>query len=66
MAASGANPLAHYENFGWKEGRDPSSWFDTLGYLAHNPDVVGWNPLDHYLQAGVFEGRTPVNDGHWG
>jgi hypothetical protein len=45
------NPLAHYEQFGWKEGRDPSAHFDTTGYLAANPDVAaaGVNPLDHYL-----------------
>jgi hypothetical protein len=65
VAASGADPLMHYEQYGWKEGRDPSAHFDTLGYLAANPDVAGWNPLDHYLLNGIYEGRTIVNDGHW-
>ena len=40
VAASGTNPLDHYDQFGWKEGRDPSVHFDTLGYLAANPDVA--------------------------
>jgi len=31
------NPLQHYEQFGFKEGRDPSANFDTLGYLAATP-----------------------------
>jgi serralysin len=53
--------------FGWKEGRDPSADFDTLGYLAANPDVAAANinPLEHYLMFGVYEGRTMVNDGIW-
>ena len=51
---------AHYEAVGWKEGRDPSAGFDTLGYLAANPDVAaaGINPLDHFLQFGIYEGRA--------
>ena len=54
------NPLQHYEQFGWKEGRDPSASFDTLGYLAANPDVAAAhvNPLDHFLQFGIYEGRA--------
>ena len=54
--------------FGWSEGRDASASFDTLGYLAANPDVAaaGVNPLDHYLISGIYEGRTVVNDGLWG
>jgi serralysin len=53
--------------FGWKEGRDPSAQFDTLGYLMNNPDVAagGANPLDHFLVFGIYEGRQAVNDGVW-
>ena len=45
----------HYEQIGWTEGRDPSAIFDTLGYLAANPDVAAANinPLDHYLNFGI-------------
>jgi serralysin len=54
--------------FGWQEGRDPSARFDTLGYLAANPDVAagGANPLAHYMQFGIYEGRQAVNDAMWG
>jgi serralysin len=53
--------------FGWKEGRDPSTGFDTLKYLAENPDVAaaGTNPLDHFLRFGIYEGRQAINDGMW-
>ena len=39
--------------------------FDTLGYLAANPDVAAAdvNPLDHFLTFGIYEGRQIVNDG---
>jgi hypothetical protein len=39
--------------------------FDTLGYLAANPDVAaaGMNPLDHFLQFGLYEGRASEGDG---
>jgi hypothetical protein len=52
---------------GWKEGRDPSAGFDTLGYLGANPDVAaaGVNPLEHYLTFGIYEERQAVSDGLW-
>ena len=44
-----------------------SALFDTLGYLAANPDVAagGANPLAHYLMFGIYEGRQAVNDDLW-
>lgn len=59
VAKAGMDPLAHYEQYGWKEGRDPSATFDTHLYLLHNPDVkaAGIDPLEHYLEYGQFEGR---------
>ena len=61
VAAAGVNPLQHYEQFGWHEGRNPNADFDTNYYLAHNPDVAaaGVNPLQHYEQFGWLEGRNP-------
>ncbi|WP_204349925.1 hypothetical protein, partial [Serratia marcescens] len=40
----------HYNANGWQEGRDPSAYFSTSGYLAANGDVkaAGINPLTHY------------------
>jgi hypothetical protein len=65
VAAAGIDPLVHYDQFGWREGRDPSAQFDTEAYLEANPDVAaaGINPLTHFLQYGRFEGRHVINDG---
>src|SRR5882724_3134722 len=43
------------------KARNPNAYFDTNGYLAHNPEVAaaGVNPLDHYDQSGWKEGRDP-------
>jgi serralysin len=62
------NPLDHYNNFGWHEGRDPSAGFDTTSYLAAYPDVnaAHVNPLIHYLASGIHEGRSAFADGHFG
>ena len=50
----------HFDNQGWKEGRDPGAAFDNEFYLARNADVkaAGVNPLAHYLEFGQAEGRT--------
>jgi hypothetical protein len=59
FAAGGA--ATHYDNYGWREGRDPSAWFSTNGYLLGNRDVLaaGVNPLSHYELYGWREGRDP-------
>jgi hypothetical protein len=68
VAAAGIDPLDHYHQFGWREGRDPSVGFDTTSYLAAYPDVVAAqvDPLAHFLQFGIHEGRSPFADGIWG
>ncbi len=54
------DPVAHYLQYGWQEGRDPVPWFSTNGYLELNSDVAeaGLNPFVHYITAGREEGRT--------
>ena len=44
-------PLRHFVKYGWKEGRNPNSSFDTLFYLATYPEPLnlGMNPLFHYI-----------------
>jgi GT2 family glycosyltransferase len=53
------DPLMHYINHGWKEGRNPSKSFSTTFYLERYPDVklARINPLFHYVRFGVNEGR---------
>lgn len=59
VAASGLDPVRHYLEFGWREGRNPSPSFSTKGYLKANKDVAqhGLNPLVHYIEHGQVEGR---------
>ena len=56
------DPVRHYVESGWREGRDPAPWFSTRAYAAAHPDVVkaGWNPLHHFLVRGRREGREVV------
>jgi hypothetical protein len=58
---AGIDALAHFNTFGFHEGRDPNAFFDTAGYLAVNTDVAaaGVNPLEHFHQFGWKEGRDP-------
>jgi serralysin len=60
VAAAGINPLDHYHQSGWREGRDPGLLFDTKLYLLNNPDVAaaGVDPFEHYLTFGRFEIRS--------
>ena len=68
LAAFGINTRLHYDNFGWKEGRDPNALFDTSGYLHTYQDVAaaGVNPMEHFLSFGIQEGRSGFADGVWG
>jgi GT2 family glycosyltransferase/glycosyltransferase involved in cell wall biosynthesis len=51
------NPLMHFIKKGWKEGRNPSSTFNTQDYLEQHPDLLdsGMNPLIHYIQRYQIE-----------
>jgi len=62
LAAERMDPIRHYAESGWREGRDPAPWFSSQHYLAAYPDVAtaGWNPLCHYLLKGRHEGREIV------
>ena len=53
------DPIRHYLNHGWKEGRNPGPDFNTKAYLEANPDVKEANmcPLFHYEKYGKKEGR---------
>ena len=54
VAAAGVDPLGHFLEFGWREGRDPTPDFSIDAYLAAFPEVAGSdiNPFVHYLKAG--------------
>lgn len=60
-----ADPIEHYLNIGWKEGRDPAPWFSTRHYLATHSDIAkaGINPFVHFCRTGVHEGRRLAHMG---
>ena len=62
VAGAGLDPVSHYVENGWREGRDPAPWFSTRAYLDADPRLAkaGWNPLHHYLTAGRREGREVI------
>lgn len=53
--------INHYNDHGRFEGRNPSAYFNTSGYLSAYPDIAaaGVNPLDHYHNSGWRESRDP-------
>src|SRR5262249_56330926 len=54
VAAAGVDPVRHYLQFGWREGRDPRPDFSTAGYLMlhDGAERAGQNPLIHHLRSG--------------
>ena len=56
------DPIRHYCEFGWHEGKNPSDDFDTLGYLQVYSDIrnAGLNPFWHYVTAGASESRQAM------
>lgn len=61
VAHHGIDPLDHYINHGWREGRSPGVIFDTQWYLHQYKDIAASSiePLTHYLIHGQVEGRVP-------
>ena len=66
VARAGIDPVRHYVDEGWREGRDPAPWFSTSAYMTRNPDVAGVNPFHHYLTWGWREGREAEASDHGG
>ncbi len=62
LADADIDPIRHYAESGWREGRDPAPWFSTRDYLTAYPEIgeAGWNPLHHYLTLGCRQGREIV------
>lgn len=62
VAVAALDPLRHFCEVGWREGRNPHPNFDVINYLLVNPDVdeATVNPFYHYLFHGRAEGRPVV------
>lgn len=59
LVRPGFDPVRHYLEQGWREGRDPAPWFSVSRYLETHRDVAdaGEEPLGHYLRRGARDGR---------
>jgi glycosyltransferase involved in cell wall biosynthesis len=59
-----ADPIRHYCERGWHEGRNPSDDFNTLGYLEAYSDIKNarLNPFWHYVMHGRSESRQATPD----
>jgi len=57
----GADPIEHYLNIGYLEGKDPNPLFSSTWYLTRYEDVKanGDNPFIHFLNQGHKERRDP-------
>lgn len=64
VAAAGVDPFGHFNEWGWREGRDPSADFSVSRYLFANPDIreLEENPFRYHYLNGRWEGRlaTPT------
>jgi hypothetical protein len=60
------DPIRHYLEYGWREGRDPAPWFSVRRYLQRHPDVAmrGEEPLVDYLLQGARQGRAVFMSDH--
>ena len=56
----GYKPVEHYVAFGWRQGLNPTKWFDVDYYLRLSPDVrdAGIEPFSHFIQMGRTENRA--------
>ena len=50
----------HFMSVGWRQRRDPASWFSVEQYLRTQGDVAATdqNPFEHFLLTGCREGRA--------
>jgi len=64
LQSASLDPIRHYCEHGWREGRNPSDEFDTNFYLATYSDIreAGLNPFWHYVVAGTTEQRDALPD----
>ena len=58
---AGPDPLDHYLQRGWRDGKAPHPLFDPAFYFEQRPDVreAGLEPLQHYMRHGWQEGSRP-------
>ena len=54
-------PLEHFSQYGWQEGRRPNPYFDTAWYVrTYLEGAADINPLLHYIRIGEQRGHRPI------
>lgn len=53
VARAGVDPIKHYCEFGFKEGRNPSPTFNTKSYILSKNLKQNQNPLVHYIKSMI-------------
>jgi hypothetical protein len=58
---AGMDADAHYEQYGWRELRDPNEFFSTVIYLSEHPELKGGDvsPVTHFHETGWKSGIAP-------
>ena len=56
---TGKNPLIHYIDFGSREGKSPSPFFDPVFYAKTYGISSGTDSFIHYLTTGIFANHRP-------
>ena len=61
VESAGADPMRHYCDHGWKEGRKPNFYFDPEWFCANYPQLhtTERNPLCDYVARGEREAAWP-------
>lgn len=54
------DPLIHYLEAGWQEGRKPNPLFESSYYRELNPQCAESDPLLHYIERGWRDGADPT------
>jgi hypothetical protein len=59
VAKAKIDPIVHFLEYGWREGRAPNESFSVTEYLDANQDIAASavNPFLHFLTHGRVEGR---------
>ena len=67
VAFAAFDRFAHFMDYGWREGRNPSASFSTLYYRDKHLGGEATNPLLHFVRKGQALGLAtlPANDGEY-
>jgi hypothetical protein len=57
----GMDPVVHWMEVGWREGRDPGPRFDCADYIATHPEIIAQDidPLTHAITHGTAPQHAP-------